>query len=166
MTLTGLRSISEILGVLLILDCVLFVLKFFTKQLFSMISYLKSIAKIPQILIFVINTQNLLLIFFAIVTLFGMSCSRLLKATMILILLLQILIRFSVLLVITFWPIYFYALNHIYSCRFQSKRYTFSSFKILVKNNRNVNMLLLKGVINFLLILKNESLIFKYKLWS
>ena len=44
MTLTGLRSISEILGVLLILDCVLFVLKFFTKQLFFMISYLKSIA--------------------------------------------------------------------------------------------------------------------------
>ena len=96
---TGMRSISTILSARSILDCILFILKFFTKQLHLMISYLKLTVKIPQIVIFVISSQNLLFIFFFFfvnVTLldpFGKSYLRSSKTSMMLILLLQILIR-------------------------------------------------------------------------
>ena len=95
--LTGMRSISGILSVLLILICGPFILKFFTKQLPLMIFCSKLTTEIPLTVIFEINSPNRLFIFSVNVILldpFGKSCSRLLKINMILIFQLQILIRF------------------------------------------------------------------------
>ena len=66
----GMRSMSAILSVLSIVVCGLFILKCFTKQLLLMIFYLKLTAKIPLIVIFVINFQNLLFIIISVNVIF------------------------------------------------------------------------------------------------
>ena len=74
-----------------------FYIKFFHKAIALTIFYLRSTAKIPLIVIFVINFQNLSFIFSVNVIfldLFGKSCSKLLKTNTMLNLLHQILIRF------------------------------------------------------------------------
>ena len=77
--------------------------------------------------------------------------------SMMLILLFQMLIRSLVFWGTSSWLFLFLCLKyHIYSCKFQNKRPTFSGVKILVKNNRECAHVIAK---------KRDKLSFHFKKW-
>ena len=147
--LTGMRSISAILSVLSILACALFILKFFTKQLPLMNFHSKLIVKIPLTVIFVINSQNLLSF-----TIFC-ECDFVRPIWEELFKIIQdkhdtdfTALKFDKIFGVfgdKFLSYFFLCLKyHIYSCKFQNERPTFSGFKIFVKSNRECEYIIAK----------------------
>ena len=163
--LTGMRSISAILSAQLILDCVLFISKFFIKQLHLMISYLKLTVKIPLTVIFVISFQNLFFIFFVNVTLldpFEKSRLRSSKTSIMLILPLRILIRSLIDVFGDKFLTYLFLCRkyHITLVNFKTKDPLFQVLRCLIKIIESVSMLLQKSGTDFLFILKYGDLNF------